>query len=81
VVRADAAPGLAFTGPSSRAKATGLEAAVIDHALVRVGALDPADTRAFDVRVAGVAALMVAKLHKIAERKDALARRLLDAWK
>jgi hypothetical protein len=50
-------------------KATGLEAAVVDHALVRVGSLDAADTRAFDVRVAGVAALMVAKLHKIAERK------------
>jgi hypothetical protein len=43
---------------------------VVDHALVRVGALDEADARTFDVRVAGVAALMVAKLHKIAERKD-----------
>ena len=41
----------------------------VDHVLVRVGALDDADTRTFDVRVAGVAALMVAKLHKIAERK------------
>ena len=51
-------------------KAAGLEAAVVDHVLVRVGALDATDTRAFNVRVAGVAALMVAKLHKIAERKD-----------
>lgn len=51
-------------------KATGLEAAVVDHSLVRLGALDAVDTRAFDVRVAGSAALLVAKLHKITERQD-----------
>jgi hypothetical protein len=61
---------LGVHGTEFARKATGLEAAVVDHALVRVGALDATDTRAFDVRVAGVAALMVAKLHKIAERKD-----------
>ena len=69
MVRADAVPGSAFTAPRSPAR-PGLEAAVVDHVLVRVGALDATDTRSFDVRVAGVAALMVAKLHKIAERKD-----------
>lgn len=56
-------------------KAMGLEAAIVDHARVRLSALDPADERAFDVSVAGIAALMVAKLHKIAERKEALERR------
>lgn len=55
-------------------KATGLEAAVVDYELVRVDSLDAADTRAFDLRVAGVAALMVSKLHKIAERKDTSGR-------
>ncbi|HEY3355092.1 MAG TPA: hypothetical protein VGQ83_17695 [Polyangia bacterium] len=56
-------------------KATGLEAAVVDHALHRIAALDPADARSFDVAVAGVASLLVAKLHKIAERKDSAERR------
>jgi len=56
-------------------KASGLEAAVVDHQVFRVAALDPGDVRAFDVRVAGIAALVVAKLHKIAERKDVPDRR------
>lgn len=60
---------LGVHGTEFARKATGLKAAVVEHVLVRVGALDDADTRTFDVRVAGVAALMVAKLHKIAERK------------
>ncbi len=61
---------LGVHGTEVARKATGLEAAVIDHSPHRLFALDPADVRAFDVSVAGVAALMVAKLHKIAERKD-----------
>ncbi|MFI7438420.1 hypothetical protein [Nonomuraea indica] len=35
---------------------------------MNVTALDPDDDRAYQVRVAGPAALLVAKLHKIAER-------------
>src|SRR5690606_6603183 len=61
---------LGVHGSDFARKATGLEAAVVDHSLVRVGALDTTDNRWFDVRVAGLAALVVAKLHKIAERKD-----------
>jgi hypothetical protein len=49
-------------------KAVGLEAAVIDNDLLEVAALDPADGRRFEVRVAGSTALLVAKLHKIGER-------------
>lgn len=56
-------------------KASGLEAAVVDHDLVRVSALEPSDHRGFDIAVAGVAALLVAKLHKISERKDDKTRR------
>ena len=56
-------------------KASGLEAAMVDYAPVRVAALDTSDARAFDVNVAGVAALLVAKLHKIHERQDDPARR------
>lgn len=62
---------LGVHGTDVARKATGLEAAVVDHKSHRVAALDPTDLRAFEVSVAGVPALMVAKLHKIAERKDA----------
>ena len=55
-------------------KASGLEPAVIDHAPCRVAALDTGDSRAFDVNVAGVAALLVAKLYKIRERQSDPAR-------
>lgn len=49
-------------------RARGLEAALIDNSLLNVVALDPADQRAYMVKVAGAAALLVAKLHKISER-------------
>lgn len=49
-------------------KARGLEAALSDNRLATVGALEEADTRRFDIRVAGPSALLVAKLHKLAER-------------
>jgi hypothetical protein len=51
-------------------RATGLEAAVVDHAPMHVAALDPSDSRICKVNVAGPAALLVSKLHKIAERAD-----------
>lgn len=66
---------LGVHGTEVARKATGLEAAVVEHTRVRLFALDPADDRAFDVSVAGVAALTIAKLHKIAERKDVPDRR------
>ena len=49
-------------------KARGLEATLSDNRLSTVGALEEADTRRFDIRVAGPSALLVAKLHKLAER-------------
>jgi len=56
-------------------KATGLEPAVVDHEMHSIAALEPADGRCFDVAVAGIASLLIAKLHKIAERKDNADRR------
>lgn len=47
----------------------GLEAAVVDHAPMRIEALDPSDERSTEVKVAGPAALLVAKLHKLGERQ------------
>ena len=46
----------------------GLEGAIVDADVMRLVALDQADARAFDIRVAGAAALLVAKVHKISER-------------
>jgi hypothetical protein len=59
---------LGLHGTSVARQAKGLEPALVDHAVRPVASLDPADPRAYDVAVAGPAALLVAKLHKIAER-------------
>lgn len=66
---------LGVHGNSVARKASGLEAAVVDQAPFRVAALDTGDARAFDINVAGVAALLVAKLHKIHDRRDHATRR------
>ena len=50
-------------------RARGLEAPVVDHSPMRVGALAEDDPREYTVNVASPAALLVAKLHKIAERE------------
>jgi hypothetical protein len=49
-------------------KAIGLEGSIIDHDLIEVAALDDADRRRLTVRVAGPAALVVAKVHKLRDR-------------
>ena len=51
-------------------RAVGLEAALVDHGPLTVTALDPADTRQVTVEVAGLAALLVAKAHKIHDRLE-----------
>lgn len=58
-------------------RTAGLEAAVVDHAPMTITALDPADTRQATINVAGPAALLVAKLHKLVERRHDPGR-LLD---
>jgi hypothetical protein len=58
-------------------RAAGLEAAVIDHGLMEVSALAPDDHRVHRANVAGPAALLVAKLHKIGERQET-PNRLVD---
>lgn len=51
-------------------RAVGLEAAVVDNAVMTVRALAADDDREVDARVAGPAALLVAKLHKLGERQE-----------
>jgi hypothetical protein len=58
-------------------RAGGLEATVVDHAPMAISALDPQDPRVITTNVAGPAALLVAKLYKLGERKDT-PNRLLD---
>lgn len=49
-------------------KVPGLEACLVDADIMRVASLEPDDDRAFDLRVAGPAALLIAKMHKIGDR-------------
>jgi hypothetical protein len=51
-------------------RATGLEGALVDHSLIEIAALDEADSRRIAVNVAGYAALLVAKVHKIGDRAE-----------
>ena len=49
----------------------GLEGALVSRRLMTIGALGAEDGPAFEINVAGPAALLVAKVHKLAERIDA----------
>jgi hypothetical protein len=81
----------AVGGPGSRAarllghakhvarKARGLEAALIDKNTTTISAIDATDTRSFPIAVAGPAALIVSKLHKIMERLAEREQRRLNA--
>ena len=76
----------ALAGPGSRGarlgphgkrvarRALGLEAALVDRQPVEIYALDPSDGRSVTMQVAGPGALVVAKVHKIAERISAPGR-------
>jgi hypothetical protein len=46
----------------------GLEAALVDHGMMSIGSLASHDMRSIQVQVAGPAALLVAKLHKVHDR-------------
>ena len=55
-------------GKRAARRAKGLEGALVDQERVELVSLDPADDRSVSMSVAGPAALLVAKTHKIAER-------------
>lgn len=57
-------------GNRTARKARGLEAALVDRRTHVVGPLDGSDSRRFGIDVAGPAALLVAKIHKIDDRAD-----------
>ena len=55
-------------------KVSGIEAALVDADIARVEALEANDKRAYEIRVAGQGALLIAKVHKILDREDQEAR-------
>jgi len=55
--------------PTAARIVRGLEGVLVDQDMLPLRALDPGDARVVDAKVAGPAALLVAKLHKIDERK------------
>ncbi|MCY3730457.1 MAG: hypothetical protein OXF98_03880 [Rhodospirillaceae bacterium] len=80
----------ALAGPGSRGarlgphgkrvarRAKGLEGALIDRDRMEITSLDPGVERSVEMLVAGPAALLVAKVHKIAERTTGTADRVSD---
>lgn len=62
--------GARLTGHGKRAarKTVGLEAALVDNDEMLIKAFDPADSRSARMPVAGTAALLVAKTHKLDDR-------------
>ena len=57
-------------GNQAARKITGLEAALFDHDTMTIAALEPGDDRVLAAKVAGTAALLVAKAYKLQERID-----------
>lgn len=66
--------------PHAARSARGLEGALFDAELMRVAELEDPGARGFDIRVAGPAALLVSKLHKIADRAGSPRARDKDAF-
>src|SRR5262249_33869214 len=59
---------LGHHGDRAGRRVRGLEGALVDNSVRRLNALDAGDRRGFEIRVAGPSALLVAKLHKLADR-------------
>ncbi|HUY62042.1 MAG TPA: hypothetical protein VMW49_09195 [Candidatus Dormibacteraeota bacterium] len=69
---------LGVHGKVAARRTRGLEGALVDHGPLAVGALEPEDPRVIEVAVAGPAALLVAKMHKLLDRGAGRADRLHD---
>jgi hypothetical protein len=66
-------------GKRAAKRTHGLEAALVDQAPMVLGGLASGDARAVEVAVAGVGALLVAKLHKLRDRVASGRVRRIDA--
>jgi hypothetical protein len=65
-------------GNRAARRAVGLEAALVDHSTMTIAALDPADNCSLQAKVAGPAALFVAKAHKLHDRTESPRPNRLD---
>lgn len=61
---------LGVHGNRAARRAVGLEAALVDHGPIEITALDTGDDRRVVANVAGEAALLVAKMHKLHDRVE-----------
>lgn len=61
---------LGVHGSDMARRTVGIEATLVDHDLLALGSLDASDGRIHMVAVAGLAALLVAKLHKLVDRES-----------
>lgn len=61
---------LGVHGNRAARKAPGLEAALVDNDLMPISAVETADDRIIEARVAGPTALLIAKAHKIHDRLE-----------
>lgn len=66
---------LGVHGNRAARKAPGLEAALVDNDLMPISAVEPADDRIIEARVAGPTALLIAKAYKIHDRLAGRERR------
>ncbi len=64
-------------GRTAARKSAGVEGALVDHDPIEIASLETSDSRRMVVNVAGPAALLVAKVHKLGERL-ATPHRLID---
>lgn len=64
-------------GRTAARKSAGVEGALVDHEPIEIASLEASDSRRMIVNVAGPAALLVAKVHKLGERL-ATPHRLID---
>ena len=61
---------LGVHGNRSARQVRGLEGALVSRRPMAIGSFSPEDHRSFEIQVAGPAALLVAKIHKLADRAD-----------
>ena len=64
-------------GRTAARKSAGVEGALVDHDPIEIASLETSDSRRMIINVAGPAALLVAKVHKLGERL-ATPQRLID---
>jgi hypothetical protein len=61
---------LGLHGNRAARRVVGLEAALVDHDRITIEALESSDNRSIPVEVAGPAALLISKIHKLHDRAD-----------